>query len=175
MLALYWCGAPGTGTGQRVGVRAQTGWRASFLVRNATRMSITSSVKTRPFGYCGGLDGSKVQHVRQDAVLVERGDRLLARVAAGVAQQVDELVRPPARSLTGSLALYSSLVSSVLKKLLIDGCPARSAWTSSPSRRTLHRPQILQFGLGGQLAPSAVSMAMEKTLAALFESTPVHG
>ena len=56
------------------------------------------------------------------------------------------------RSWIGSEALYSSLVSSVLKKLLTDGCPARSTWSSSPSRRRLQRPQIRMSGA----APSAL-------------------
>src|SRR5882757_10879482 len=78
------------------------------------------------------------------------------------------------RSLTGSLALYSSLVSSVLKKLLTDGWPARSTWRSLPSRRTLHRPQMRIAGL----APSSLvgsSNAVENTLASVFESLPVQG
>src|SRR6476646_5517412 len=78
------------------------------------------------------------------------------------------------RSCTGSLALYSSLVSSVLKKLLTDGCPARSTWTSSPSRRRLHRPQILISGSAPRKSVG-ISMAVEKTLAAVLESTPVQG
>src|SRR6476660_9753486 len=78
------------------------------------------------------------------------------------------------RSLTGSLALYSSLVSSVLKKLLTDGWPARSTCRSLPSRRRLHRPHMRTAGL----APSSLvgnSIAVENTLACVFESTPVHG
>src|SRR5229473_1523636 len=78
------------------------------------------------------------------------------------------------RSLTGSLALYSSLVSSVLKKLLTLGWPARSTWRSLPSLRTLHRPQTRISGL----APSSLvgsSITVENTLASVFESTPVHG
>jgi len=78
------------------------------------------------------------------------------------------------RSCTGSLALYSSLVSSVLKKLLTDGCPARSTWTSSPSRRRLHRPQILMSGSAPKKSVGT-SMTVENTLASVFESTPVHG
>src|SRR3954468_8643956 len=79
-----------------------------------------------------------------------------------------------ARSLTGSLALYSSLVSSVLKKLLTDGCPARSTWRSRPSRRTLHLPQILTSGSAPRKLVG-ISMAVEKTLALVLESTPVQG
>src|SRR6476469_8800128 len=78
------------------------------------------------------------------------------------------------RSLTGSLALYSSLVSSVLKKLLTLGWPARSTCRSLPSRRRLHRPQIRISGL----APSSLvgsSITVENTLASVFESTPVQG
>src|SRR5712672_3372890 len=78
------------------------------------------------------------------------------------------------RSLIGSLALYSSLVSSVLKKLLTDGWPARSTCCSLPSLRKLHRPQIRTSGL----PPSSrvgISITVEKTLACVFESTPVHG
>src|SRR5215208_3468421 len=79
-----------------------------------------------------------------------------------------------ARSLTGSLALYSSLVSSVLKKLLTDGCPARSTCSSSPPRRTLQRPQILMSGSAPRKLVG-ISIAIEKTLASVLESTPVQG
>src|SRR5258708_13255651 len=78
------------------------------------------------------------------------------------------------RSLIGSLALYSSLVSSVLKKLLTEGWPARSTWSSLPSCLTLHRPQTRI----GYLVPSSLvgsSNTVENTLASVFESTPVQG
>src|SRR4029077_13143294 len=78
------------------------------------------------------------------------------------------------RSLIGSLALYSSLVSSVLKKLLTDGWPARSTWSSLRSCLTLHRPQTRI----GYLVPSSLvgsSNTVENTLASVFESTPVQG
>src|SRR5260370_42445965 len=78
------------------------------------------------------------------------------------------------RSLIGSLALYSSLVSSVLKKLLTDGWPARSTWSSLPSSLTLHRPQMRI----GYLLPSSLvgsSNTVENTLASVFEATPVKG
>src|SRR6185369_1084037 len=78
------------------------------------------------------------------------------------------------RSCTGSLALYSSLVSSVLKKLLTDGWPARSTCRSSPSRRKLQRPQILMSGSAPRKLVG-ISMAVEKTLASVLESTPVQG
>src|SRR5215213_10366485 len=77
-------------------------------------------------------------------------------------------------SLTGSLALYSNLVSSVLKKLLTLGWPARSTCSSLPSTRTLHLPQMRISGS----APSSLvgsSITIENTLASVFESTPVHG
>src|SRR5829696_8159406 len=77
-------------------------------------------------------------------------------------------------SLTGSLALYSNLVSSVLKKLLTLGWPARSTCSSWPSWRTLHRPQMRISGA----APSSLvgsSITVENTLASVLESTPVHG
>src|SRR5262249_7177078 len=77
------------------------------------------------------------------------------------------------RSLTGSLALYSSLVSLVLKKLLTLGWPARSTWSSLPSRRTLHRPQMWILGLGSSSLVGN-SIAVENTFAFVFESTPVH-
>jgi hypothetical protein len=74
--------------------------------------------------------------------------------------------------LTGSLALYSSLVSSVLKKLLTDGWPARSTCKSLPSFRRLQRPQIPTL-----LPTSRVgsSITVDSTLAWVLESTPVHG
>src|SRR5215475_13350532 len=78
------------------------------------------------------------------------------------------------RSLTGSLALYSSLVSSVLKKLLTLGWPARSTWLRLPFSRRLQRPQMRI----SELAPSSrvgISIAIENTLACVLESTPVHG
>src|SRR2546423_14934362 len=78
------------------------------------------------------------------------------------------------RSLTGSLALYSSLVSSVLKKLLTLGWPARSTCSSLPSWRTLHRPQMRISGL----APSSLvgsSITVENTLACGIVFTPGHG
>src|SRR3978361_1584988 len=81
---------------------------------------------------------------------------------------------PRSLSRTGSDALYSSLVSSVLKKLLTDGCPARSTCNSLPSRRRLHRPQIRMSGS----APSALvgsSSTIEQTLASVLESTPFQG
>src|SRR5262252_8523485 len=78
------------------------------------------------------------------------------------------------RSLTGSLALYSSLVSSVLKKLLTLGWPAGSTCRSLPSRRTLQRPQTWILGLGLSLLVGN-SIAVENTFACVLESTPVHG
>src|SRR5215472_539387 len=78
------------------------------------------------------------------------------------------------RSLTGSLALYSSLVSSVLKKLLTLGCPARSTCSNLPSRLTLQRPQMWTSGLGSSSLVGS-SIAVENTFACVFESTPVHG
>src|SRR4029079_2689709 len=77
------------------------------------------------------------------------------------------------RSLTGSLALYSSLVSSVLKKLLTLACPPRSTCSSCPSRRTLHRPQIRISPGPSSLVGSSITV--ENTLASVFESTPVQG
>src|SRR5215472_8067378 len=53
------------------------------------------------------------------------------------------------RSVTGSLALYSSLVSSVLKKLLMLGWPARSMCAAC-HRRTLDRPPDVDLGLGAE-------------------------
>src|SRR5215475_9441196 len=78
------------------------------------------------------------------------------------------------RSFTGSLALYSSLVSSVLKKLLTLGWPARSTWSSLPSRRTLHRPQMWILGLGSSSLVGN-SIAVENTFAFVFESTRSTG
>src|SRR5580704_18098169 len=78
------------------------------------------------------------------------------------------------RSLIGSLALYSSLVSSVLKKLLTDGWPARSACTSPPSRCRLHRPQMLTSGRA-PISPVGSSSTVDSTLASVLESFPVHG
>src|ERR1700712_2523990 len=78
------------------------------------------------------------------------------------------------RSCTGRDALYSSLVSSVLKKLDTDGCPALSTCSSSPSRCRLQRPQIRTSGS----APKALvgsSRTIEQTLASVLESTPVQG
>src|SRR4029077_4137106 len=78
------------------------------------------------------------------------------------------------RSLIGSLALYSSLVSSGLKKLLTDGWPARSTWSSLPSCLTLHRPQTRI----GYLVPSSLFVSantVENTLVSVLESTPVQG
>ena len=69
-----------------------------------------------------------------------------SRVAACVPHQVDEHADPAFPVVHRLAALYSSLVSSVLKKLLTDGCPARSTCSSSPSRRTLQRPQIRMSG-----------------------------
>src|SRR6516165_7760855 len=78
------------------------------------------------------------------------------------------------RSLTGSLALYSSLVSSVLKKLLTLGWPARSTCNNLPSRLRLHRPQMWTSGRGlSSLVGN--STAVENTFAWVLESTPVHG
>ena len=132
------------------------------------------SVNTRPFGYLRGLRRVEREHVGQRALLLDRLDGFLAAVPAGVAHQVDEHPIQRSRSRIGSPALYSSLVSSVLKKLLTDGCPARSTCSSSPSRRRLHRPQIRTSGS----APSAlvgISSTIENTLASVLESTPVHG
>src|SRR5208283_5348394 len=78
------------------------------------------------------------------------------------------------RSFTGSLALYSNLVSSVLKKLLTLGWPARSTCSSLPSLRKLHRPQTWISGLGASSLVGS-SITVENTLASVFESTPVHG
>src|SRR5258708_33289090 len=78
------------------------------------------------------------------------------------------------RSLTGSLALYSSLVSSVLKKLLTEGWPARSTCCSWPSLRRLHRRQMRISGLPPSSRVGS-SITVENTLACVFESTPVHG
>src|ERR1700684_3919057 len=78
------------------------------------------------------------------------------------------------QSFGGSLALYSSLVSSVLKKLLTDGCPARSTWLSVPFSRRLQRPQI-RIGPVVAAPPVGSSIAIEQTLASVFESWPVHG
>src|SRR5229473_3481394 len=64
-------------------------------------------------------------------------------------------------------------VTSVLKKLLTDGWPARSTWSSLPSCLTLHRPQTRI----GYLVPSSLvgsSNTVENTLASVFESTPVQ-
>src|SRR5215475_2616348 len=78
------------------------------------------------------------------------------------------------RSLTGSEALYSSLVSSVLKKLDTEGWPARSTWFSLPSfSRRLQRPQMRIVPVPSSLVGS--STAVENTLAWVLESTPVHG
>src|SRR4029079_2645849 len=77
------------------------------------------------------------------------------------------------RSLTGSLALYSSLVASLLKKLLTLGWPARSTCRSLPSRRTLHRPQIRISPGPSSLVGSSITV--ENPLASVFESTPVQG
>src|SRR5271163_4660707 len=78
------------------------------------------------------------------------------------------------QSFGGSLALYSSLVSSVLKKLLTDGWPARSTWSSLPSLCTLHRPQICTTGFGASSLVGS-SITVENTFAVALESTPVHG
>src|SRR5262244_4370240 len=78
------------------------------------------------------------------------------------------------RSFTGSLALYSSLVSSVLKKLLTLGWPARSTCSNLPSRLTLQRPQIWTSDLGASSLVGS-SITVENTFASVFESTPVHG
>src|ERR1700750_784784 len=78
------------------------------------------------------------------------------------------------RSLTGSDALYSSLVSSVLKKLETDGWPARSTWFSLPSfSRRLQRPQIRTVPPPSSLVGN--STTVENTLASVLESTPVQG
>ena len=116
-----------------------------------------------------------MQHVGQKALRLDRGDRFFARIVARMSHQMNEQSVHLARSLTGSLALYSSFVSSVLKKLLTDGCPARSTCKRIPSLpRTLQRPQIRISGL----APSSLvgnSRTIEKMLACVFESTPLHG
>src|SRR5262249_57543202 len=125
-------------------------------------------------GMFGGLRRIETQHVGQYAFLVDRSNRFLARVTSSVAHQMHELIEPALRSFTGSLALYSSFVSSVLKKLLTLGCPARSAWISLPCCRTLHRPQICTSGFGASSLVGS-STTIEKTLAWVFESTPVHG
>src|SRR5271169_450554 len=78
------------------------------------------------------------------------------------------------RSLTGSLALYSSLVSSVLKKLLTLGWPARSTCSNLPSRLRLQRPQIWIPDLGSSSLVGS-SITVENTFASVFESTPVQG
>src|SRR5262249_59047502 len=75
-------------------------------------------------GILRGLRRIETQHVGQYAFLVDRSNRFLARVTSSVAHQMHELIEPALRSFTGSLALYSSFVSSVLKKLLTLGCPA---------------------------------------------------
>ena len=76
-------------------------------------------------GILGGFRWVETQHVGKCPLLVDRSNRFLWRVIAGMSHEVHELV-DRLRSLTGSLALYSSLVSSVLKKLLTLGWPARS-------------------------------------------------
>ena len=56
---------------------------------------MTSSVKTRPFGYLRRLGRIERQHVGQRALVVDGLDGFLARVVAGVAQLMDEHVDPP--------------------------------------------------------------------------------
>ena len=78
-------------------------------------------------GILGGFRWVETQHVGKCPLLVDRSNRFLWRVIAGTSHEVHELVEPPLAVVDGLLrVVLLFLVSSVLKKLLTLGWPARS-------------------------------------------------
>ena len=88
-------------------------------------------------------------------------------------QGIEQLLVLPGDTPLG-VDLQLATPSETSKKLLTDGWPARSTCSSLPSTRTLHRPQIRISGLAPRNGVGN-SSTVEKTLAVVLESWPVHG
>ena len=78
----------------------------------------------------GGFRGVVSHHVRQELLRVDRGDGFFPGVISSVAQHMNELIEEALPVVNRLGSMYSSLVSSVLKKLATVGWPSRSVWMS---------------------------------------------
>src|SRR5260370_30418238 len=77
-----------------VGVRLQAVGRDFTLGEEGEAVIDDVVGENAPVGKLRGLRRIETEHVGQDAVLIDRGDRFLAGVVAGVPDQVDELIEP---------------------------------------------------------------------------------
>jgi len=135
---------------------------------------MTSSVKTRPLGYFAGFVGSK---------FITSGRRPSASIAAtassscviaGMAHQVHEHGRP-------ALAIVDRLAGIVFKLGVVGVEEAADRWVAGAidveQLAVLPDAASSQTRIGYLLPSSLVgsSNTVEKTLASVFESTPVQG
>src|SRR5262249_1663576 len=159
---------------QGVGVGLEAGGR-SLVFRQEGDAVIDHVVGEDPaVGILCGLRRIETEHVGKRALLVDRGDRFLARVIAGMPHQMHELVEP-------SLAIVDGLARVVFLLGVIgveEAANARMARAIDVEQLAIASytapPQMWISGLGASSRVGS-STTVENTFASVFESTPVHG
>ncbi len=159
---------------ENVGVRLEAGGGNIAFGEEGEAMINDVVSKNAPIWILGRPRRIEAQHVRQNAVSIDRRDRFFAGVIARMSHQVDKLIRP-------TLAIVDRLAGVVFQFGVVGIEEAADAWVA----RAIDMNQLAVLAHTAptpdpdlRFAPSSLvgsSITVENTLASVFESTPVHG